>query len=321
MTKMKAIICTTYGPPNVLKMSEVSKPTPQDNEVLVNIYATAATASDCVIRSLNIPGGHQFPIKQFMQFGMRLFIGFRRPRNPILGIVFSGVIEAIGNKVESFKKGDEIFGFTGMSRGAYAEYKCVSSKEIAAGEINLKPKNMSHEEAAAIVYGGVLATYFMKDAKIKAGQKVLIYGASGAIGTAALQIAKQLHAEVTAVCSTHNFQLVTSLGADKMLDYHKEEAINQLESYDFILDAVGKNKTSNLKEACKTALAPNGNYVSVDDGFLNIQPDYLPSLRRLIEAENIQAVIDKIYPLEKMEEAHEYVEKGHKKGNVVIQVH
>ncbi len=320
MTKIKAVICTKYGNPNVLKFSEVNKPIPKSDEVLVKIHATAVTASDCLIRGLNVPGGHQFPVKQLMRFGMRLFIGFTKPRNPILGLVFSGVIEATGKHIKTFKEGDEVFGFTGISRGAYAEYKCVSIKEIKAGEMALKPKNANHQEAVAIVYGGVLAIHFMKNAAIKKGQKVLIYGASGAIGTIALQIAKHYGAEVTAVCSTKNFELVASLGSNKMIDYTKKGAVNQLEQYHFILDAVGKNKTSNLKATCKESLMQNGKYVSVDDEFLKIQSHYLPKIRRLFETETIQAVIDKTYPLENTVQAHEYVEKGHKKGNVVIKV-
>lgn len=320
MTKMKAAICTKYGNPDVLKFSEVKKPIPKVDEVLVKIHATAVTGSDCVIRGLNMPGGHQFPIKQLMKFGMRLFIGFTKPRNPIIGLVFSGVIEATGENVETFNDGDEVFGFTGMSRGAYAEYKCVTVKEIKAGEMALKPSNASHQEAVAVVYGGVLAIHFMKNANIKRGKKVLIYGASGAIGSIALQLAKHYDAEVTAVCSTKNFELVASLGSDKMIDYTKKDAVNQLEQYDFILDAVGKNKTSNLKVACKESLTQNGKYVSVDDEFLKIQPNYLPKLQGLFETEIIQAVIDKTYSLENIIEAHEYVEKGHKKGNVLIKI-
>jgi NADPH:quinone reductase-like Zn-dependent oxidoreductase len=320
MTTMKAVICTKYGKPDVLQLSEVRKPIPNDDDVLVKIYTTAVTASDCVIRGLNVPGGHPFPIKQLMQFAMRIFMGFTKPRNPILGLVFSGVVEATGRNIETFNKGDEVFGFTGLSRGAYAEYKCVTSQEIESGEMLLKPSNTSHEEAAGILYGGVLATHFMKDSNLKKGQKVLIYGASGAIGTIALQLAKNRGTEVTAVCSTKNFELMTALGADKMLDYSQEDSARKLETYDFIIDAVGKNKTSNLKVACKKSLAKNGNYVSVDDGLLKINPDYLPQLQRLIESKSIKAIIDKIYPIENIVEAHKYVEKGHKVGNVLIRM-
>lgn len=320
MTKMKAIICTKYGKPEVLQLREVNKPIPKDDEVLVKIQKTAVTASDCVLRGLKVPGGHQFPIKQLMRFAMRLFIGFTKPANPILGLVFSGVVASVGKNVKLLTLGEEVFGFTGLSRGTYAEYKCVSNKEIARGEVTLKPSNVSHEEAVAIIYGGVLAVHFMRNAQIQKKQKVLVYGASGAIGTIAVQLAKHYEAEVTAVCSTKNFELVAALGADKMLDYTREDAIGELEQYDFVLDAVGKNKTSLIKEASRKSLTENGRYVSVDDGLLKIQPDYLPKLRRLVEMENIQAVIDKTYPLEDIVEAHRYVEKGHKKGNVVIVV-
>lgn len=317
---MKAVICTKYGKPNVLKMSEVDKPVPKDNEVLVKIHTTAVTASDCVIRGLQIPGGHGFPVKQLMKFGMRLFIGFTKPRNPILGLVFSGVITTIGKKIKTFKEGDEVFGFTGISRGTYAAYKCISNKEIKAEEIFIKPNNISHEKAVAIIYGGALAIHFMRNANLKKKQKVLIYGASGAIGTIAVQLAKNGGVELTAVCSEKNFGLVTALGADKLLDYTNKNSVNQLEQYDFILDAVGKNKTSVLKEACKKSLSQNGKYVSVDDGFLKIQPGYLSKLKRLIETEVIKGIIDKKYKLEEIVAAHEYVDKGHKKGNVVISI-
>ncbi len=320
MTKMKAVICTKYGKPDVLQYGKVDKPIPKNNQVLVKIHVTAVTASDCVIRELNIPGGHQFPMKQLMKFGMRLFMGFTKPRNPILGLVFSGIVEATGKDIKAFKKGDDVFGFTGISRGTYAEYKCVSIKEIASGEVFFKPKNASHQEAVAIVYGGTLAIHFMRNANIKEGQKILIYGASGAIGTAAIQIAKHRGAMVTAVCSEKNFSLVASLGSDIMIDYTTNDAVNQLEQYDFILDAVGKNKTSDLKEACKKSLTPNGNYVSVDDGFLKIQPDYLPKLKAFFETGHLKAIIDRTYPLQDIVTAHEYVEKGHKKGNVLISV-
>ncbi|MGH1335167.1 MAG: NAD(P)-dependent alcohol dehydrogenase [Aureispira sp.] len=317
---MKAVICTKYGKPEVLQLSEINKPIPKENEALVKIHTTAVTASDCVIRGLQIPGGHGVPVKQLMKLGMRLFIGFNKPRNPVIGLVFSGIIEATGKNIQNFKKGDEVYGFTGHSRGTYAAYKCISAKEIAAGEFFLKPKNASHEEAVAIVYGGALAMHFMKNANINKHSKVLIYGASGAIGTMAIQLVKYHKGEVTAVCSSKNFELVASLGADKMIDYTKENAIDQLEQYDFILDAVGKNKTSKLKTVCKATLTENGKYVSVDDEFMKIEANYLSNLKSIFETQNIRAVIDKTYSLENIVDAHEYVEKGHKKGNVVINI-
>lgn len=317
---MKAVICTRYGPPEVLQVKDVDKPIPKDNEILIRIHSTAATASDCVIRNLQVPGGHQFPAKQLMQFAMRLFLGYTKPRNPILGLVFSGVVESVGKNANYFAKGDAVFGFTGNSRGAYAEYKCISSKEIEAGEVFLKPNNASHNEATAIAYGGILALHFMRKATIKKEHKVLIYGASGSIGTMAIQLAKCYVAEVTAACSAKNFDLVASLGADKWLDYTRADAIHQVEKYDFILDAVGKNKTSKMKAMLKKSLSQNGSYVSVDDGLLKIQPDYLRKLKMIFEDGNIQAVIDKIYPLKDIVKAHAYVDKGHKKGNAIIQV-
>ncbi|WP_222707993.1 NAD(P)-dependent alcohol dehydrogenase [Algibacter pacificus] len=319
MKKMKAVLCKKYGKPNVLRWAEVNKPIPKADEALVKIYATAVTASDCLLRGLNVPGAHYFPIKQLMKFGMRVFIGFKRPRNPILGLVFSGVIED-NNTNSNFNIGDEVFGFTGVSRATYAEYKCISAKEMESGEVALKPKNASHQEATAIVYGGVLALYFMRNANIKIGQKVLIYGASGANGIAAIQIAKHHGATVTAVCSQKNFELVKSIGADQVIDYTNKKAVNKLEKYNFILDAVGKNKTSPLKIACKHRLTLNGRYASVDDGFLKIKPSYLLKLTTYFETGNFKAVIDKSFSLKNIKAAHEYVEKGHKRGNVIINV-
>ncbi|NBI30220.1 NAD(P)-dependent alcohol dehydrogenase [Chengkuizengella marina] len=317
---MKGIICTKYGPPEVLQLNEVEKPIPKNNEVLIKIHETAVTASDCVIRGFKMPGNPSFPKKQVMELMMRLFIGFSKPRNPIIGLVFSGVVESVGKDIKQFKEGDQVYGFTGNSRGAYAEYKCVSAKEAAQGELVIKPNNISHKEAAAVVYGGALAMHFMKDMDIqRSGQKVLIYGASGAIGTTAVQLAKYFGAEVTAICSSSNFELVRSLGADKVIDYTKEDSINQLELYDFILDAVGKSKSSTLKIQCKKALR-NGKYVSVDDKLLKIQSHYLPKLNELIEAGHVKAVIDRNYSLAEIVEAHKYVDTGHKKGNVVITV-
>lgn len=315
MTKMKAIVCTKYGPPEVLQLDELEKPTPKSDEMLVEIHATAVTASDCVIRGLKMPGNPGFLKKQLMELGMRLFIGFSKPRNPVLGLVFSGVVESAGKDILQFKKGDEVYGFTGLSRGAYAEYKCVSAKEASRGEVTKKPASISHE-AAAVIYGGALAMHFMKP--IQTGQKVLIYGASGAIGTVAVQLAKNSGAEVTAVCSTSNAELVRSLGADKVIDYTEEGAVSKLEKYDFILDAVGKNKSSKLKTHCKKALNRNGKHASVDDGLLKIHPHYLPDLTDFVEKGHIKPVIDRSYALEEIAEAHKYVDKGHKKGNVVI---
>ena len=320
MELMKAILCTKYGPPEVLHLKEVEKPFPKSDEVLIKIHATAVTASDCIIRSFTMPGDNKFPKKQIMGLMMRLFVGFTKPKNPILGLVLSGDIESVGKDIKQYKKGDQVFGFTGYSFGAYAEYKCMSEKESKNGCLAIKPINMSHEEAASVSYGGILAIYFMRKMNIQSGQKVLVYGASGAIGTVAVQLAKSLGAEVTGVCGPSNAQLVKTLGANKVIDYTQEDSVSNLEVYDYILDAVGKNKTSNLKTESKKALSPNGEYVSVDDGILELRSEYLLQLKEFCEAKKIEAVIDRKYPLEQIVEAHRYVDQKHKKGNVVVTI-
>lgn len=320
MDKMKAVICTGYGPPEVLQLKEIEKPRPGNNEVLIKIMATAVTASDCIIRGFNMPGDHKFPMKQIMGLMMRFYVGFRKPKKPVLGLVLSGEIEATGQDIRQFKKGDQVLGFTGYSFGAYAEYKCMSEKASKLGCLAPKPNNLSHEEAAAVSYGGILAIHYLKKMDIRKGQKVLIYGASGAIGTMAVQIVKSLGAEVTGISGSSNFDLVKSLGAEKVIDYTQENASEKLEVYDYILDAVGKNKSSKLKTEVKKALGPDGKYVSVDDGLLELRVEYFMQLKELAEAGHIRAVIDKTFPLEKMVEAHSYVDTGHKKGNVVITI-
>jgi len=259
-------------------------------------------------------------MKQMKEFMMRLVVGFTKPRNPIIGLVLSGDIESVGKDVKQFKQGDQVYGMTGFGFGAYAEYKCMAEKESTRGCLAIKPSNMSHEEAAAISYGGILATHFMKSGNIQSGQRVLIYGASGAIGTTAVQLAKCHGAEVTGVCSTENLELVKSLGADIVIDYKKEDSNNRLETYDFVFDAVGEDKSSELKVQCRKALGQDGKYASVDDSLLKYRSEYLIQLKEFIEAGKVKAVIDSRYPLEQIAEAHRYVDKGHKKGNVVITV-
>ena len=315
---MKAIVCTKYGPPEVLQLKEVEKPTPKNNAVLIKIRATAVTASDCIIRGFKIPVRHWFPKGLMMELMMRFVVGFTKPRNPILGLVLAGDIESIGKDVKRFKKGDQVYGFTGFGFGAYAEYTCMREKESTRGCLAMKPTTISYEEAAAVSYGGILATHYVKKGNIQNGQKVLIYGASGAIGATAVQLAKYFGAEVTGVCSTTNLELVKSLGADKVIDYTKEDSINRGEFYDFILDAVGKNKSSKLKVQCKKSLSQNGKYISVDDGSPKLRSEYLVLLKELIEEGHVKPIIDCRYPLEQIVEAHKYVDKGHKKGNVVI---
>jgi len=314
---MKAVICTKYGPPEVLELTEMEKPVPKSDQVLINVKATAVTASDCIIRGFKMPGDHKFPLKQIMGLMMRVAIGFTKPRNP-LGMVLAGEIESVGQDVKRFKKGDQVYAFTGYSMGAYAEYACLSEKDSTRGCLAIKPSNMSYEQAAAVTYGGVLAIHFLKKGNIQNGESMLIYGASGSIGTTAIQLAKCYDAQITAVCSSKNFELVKSLGADKVIDYTKKDSINMLETYDFVLDAVGKNKSSELKVQCKKALKPDGRYVSVDDGNVKLSSAYLVELREFIEAGKVTVAIDRRYPLEEIVEAHRYVDQGHKKGNVVI---
>lgn len=309
---MKAIICTKYGPPEVLKMKEVEKPAPKDDEVLIKIFATAVTASDIFIR------GSQIPIQFWIP--MRIMLGLTKPRKSIIGLVLAGKIESVGKNVKRFKLGDQVYGLTGFGLGAYAEYKCMKETDSTYGCLALKPNNLSYEEATVAAYGGLLAFQYMEKGNIQRGQKVLIYGASGTSGTTAVQFAKYLGAKVTGVCSTSNIELVKSLGADSVIDYTKKDSINLIKQYDFILDAVGKIKTSEVKETFKKALTPKGKYVSIDDGKLILDSNRLALIKELVENGHIKPVVDRSYPLEQIVEAHEYVGKGHKKGGVAITI-
>jgi NADPH:quinone reductase-like Zn-dependent oxidoreductase len=309
---MKAIICTKYGPPEVLQIREAEKPVAKSNEVLIKIYATAVTASDIFIR------GSQLPIRFLIP--MRLMIGLTKPRKSIIGLVLAGEIESIGKDVKRFKPGDHVYGLTGFGLGAYADYKCMKETDSTYGCLAIKPAGISWEEATVAAYGGLLSFQFMEKGNIRQGQNVLIYGASGTTGTIAIQFAKYLGAKVTGICSTKNLEMVKSLGADYVMDYTSEDTLKHGVQYDFILDAVGKSKTSKLKEACKKALAPGGRYVSIDDGNLLLDSKRLAFVKELVEAGHIKPVVDRCYNFEEIVEAHRYVGQGHKKGGVAIRV-
>jgi len=307
---MKAIVCTEYGPPEVLQFQEVDKPTPRDNEVLIKVFATTVHRGDSRMRGFDIPG----PRWQLLL--ARLVLGIRKPKNAILGMELAGEIEAVGKDVTLFKKGDKVFASTMWSGfGAYAEYKCMAED----GALALKPANMTYEEAVVMPSGGITTLGILRMANIQPGQRILIYGASGSVGTFAVQLAKSFGAKVTGVCSTPNLELVRSLGADNVIDYTKEDFTQSGETYDVVFDAVDK-----FQGDFRPALKETGTYLNVDKSSDDIKkkdvPFLLQDLKALIEAGKLKAVIDRRYPWEQIVEAHRYVDGGHKKGNVVITV-
>ena len=307
---MKAIVCMAYGSPEVLQIQEVAKPAPNDNEVLIRVLATTVHRGDSRMRGLDIPG------PGWQRILARLVLGIRRPRNAILGMELAGTVESVGKDVTAFQIGDAVFASTVWSGfGAYAEYKCMAED----GAVALKPANVTFEEAAVIPSGGITTLGIVKMARIQPGQKVLIYGASGSVGTFAVQLARALGAEVTGVCSTANLDLVRSLGADKVIDYTREDAARSLEDYDVIFDAVDK-----MPDGWKRALRETGVYLNIDSSSDKIKTRDVPSLLRelkdLVEAGKLRAVIDRRYRWEEIVEAHRYVDQGHKVGNVAITV-
>ncbi|MGB5370833.1 MAG: NAD(P)-dependent alcohol dehydrogenase, partial [Flavobacteriaceae bacterium] len=323
---MKAVICTKYGPPEVLQVKEIKRPIPKDHEVLVKVYATTVSAADYRVRSFTVPTSFWLPA--------RLMLGLRKPRKSILGMELSGEIESVGKAIKLFKKRDKVFAATLQTFGAYAEYICLPED----GAIALKPTNMSYEEAAAIPIGARTAFHYLKKiGNVKPEQKVLIYGASGSVGTYAIQLAKYFGAEVTGVCSTVNLELVKSLGADKVIDYKKVDFTENFEMYDIIFITVDKCPFT----ACKKALSKKGIYLNIGRPIPSIQmmwtsltsskkiivgknspetAEALIILKRIIEKGQLKPVVDRNYTLDQIVEAHRYAEKGHKKGNVVITV-
>jgi alcohol dehydrogenase len=307
---MKAAICTAYGPPDVLRVQQVERPRPRRDEILVRIHASTVNSSDWFIRS-GIP---QAPA--FIRIMMKLMMGIRRPRRRILGLIVAGEVVEAGARVTRFRPGDRVYALTKFHLGGYAEYTCLRESST----VGLAPGGLSFDELAAIPYGGLLALHYLRRGGVKAGTRVLLYGASSGVGTSAVQLAKDLGAEVTAVCGPANAELVRGLGADHVLDYTRRAAPPDGERYDLVLDTVGKRKTSALRIACERALRPGGKVLSVDDGTPKLAASDLELLKDVVERGALRPVIDRRYPLEEIAEAHRYVEQEHKHGNVVVTV-
>lgn len=304
---MKAIICTQYGLPDVLKIRDIEKPKPKDNEILVRVAATAVNSGDVRVRGLVAEG--------FMKIIMRFVLGFSKPRKPILGTVYAGVVEDTGSNVSGFKKGDKVFGMTGFNFGTYAEYIAIKEN----GNVAYMPENASYEEAVSIIFGGQTATYFLEKVKLpeKKNAKVLIIGGTGSVGSAAVQIARYYGADVTVVCSSDGKSLIESLGVSKVILYDKEDFTASAHKYDFIFDAVGKT----TKKQCAKLLETKGIYKTVGGmEYASESQKQLEFLKQLFEQGKLKAVIDKTFPFEKVVDAHQYVDTGRKKGNIILKV-
>lgn len=328
---MKAIICPEYGPPEVLRVEEIQKPVPKDNEILVRIYAAPVNFGDVTARNFKNISPSNFSMSFPLWMISRMVFGSSKPKKKILGSEFAGEIEAVGKAVKKFKKGDQVFGYRGMNLGANAEYICVPEKGMTA----IKPKKMTFEEACAVPYGAITALNLLRKVNIRKGQKVLINGASGGIGSFAVQLAKFYGAEVTGVCGKPRLGLVKTFGADKVIDYKQEDFTKNGETYDLIFDILRKSSFS----LCKGSLKPKGIYLlasfktkqllqslwtKIKGGrrvkcALSVEkPEDLVFIKDLVEAGKIKSFVDKRFPMEKAVEAHRYYESGGKKGSVVI---
>ena len=305
---MRAAVCTGYGPPEVLQIRTVPDPRPKDKEVCIRLVATAVTASDCIVRGLKMRGVYRL--------FLRAAFGFRAPRRGIIGMIVAGEIESVGREVTSFKPGDQVFGMDGFRAGTYAEKLCWPASTALA----LRPANLTYEESAALPYGGLIAWFCVRRMKVHKGQRVLVFGASGAIGTSAVQLARHLGAEVTGVCSTTNLELVRSLGATTVIDYTTDDFTQSGERYDVIFDAVGKRKSAKAMINAGAALVAGGVSMSVDDAFPRTKSSDLLVLKELAESGEFRPVIDRRYTLDEIVEAHRYVDLGHKKGNVIVTI-
>src|SRR5215469_6644736 len=305
---MNAVVCTAYGRPEVVQIRQTPKPNPGRKEILIRVRAAALTTSDTRIRGL------QYPTR--LQLLLRVVIGLRAPRK-VMGLVLSGEVESVGSDVTTFKPGDEVFGFDNQFKfGAHAEYACWPANDLLAR----KPAGLSDEEAAAIPYGGLMGMFFLRRAGVKRGQRVAVFGASGANGTSMVQLAAHAGANVTAICSGRNCELVRGLGAGQCVDYTSEDFTKSDVAYDVVLDAVGGLKHPPSREAVSRVLKPGGVYVSVDETMPRFTQADLEELARLAADGSLKPVIDRTYPLDRIAEAHAYVDQGHKRGNVILVV-